>query len=80
MDVASLPDTLDFVGNPDAAIFIRQAQVRYTHGNFAFAVENPESTLTHFFGGARITTDDNATPDFTASFSLQTDMGFVKVA
>ena len=80
MDVASLPDTLDFVGNPDAAVFIRQAQVRYTQGNFAFAVENPESTVTPFGGGARITTDDNATPDFTASYSLKTDWGFVKVA
>lgn len=80
MDLASLPDTLDFVGNPDAAIFIRQAQVRYTHGNFAFAIENPESTITPFGGGARITTDANATPDFTASYNLKTDWGVVKVA
>ena len=80
MDVASLPDTLDFVGNPDAAIFIRQAQVRYTHGNFAVAVENPESTVTPFGGGARITTDDNTTPDVTASYSMKTDWGFFKVA
>jgi hypothetical protein len=88
MDLASLPDTLDFVGNPDAAIFIRQAQVRYTQGNFAFAIENPESTITPFSGGAgegasrvtRFTTDDNSTPDFTASYSLKNDWGFVKVA
>lgn len=80
MDLASLPDTLDFVGNPDAAIFIRQAQVRYTHGNFAFSVENPESTITPFGGGARMTTEDNATPDFTASYNLKTDWGVVKVA
>jgi hypothetical protein len=80
MDLASLPDTLDFVGNAEAAIFIRQAQVRYTQGNFAFAVENPESTVTPFGGGGRITTDDNATPDFTASYNLKTDWGVVKVA
>lgn len=80
MDLASLPDTLDFVGNPDAAIFIRQAQVRYTHGNFAFAIENPESTVTPFGGGPRITTDDNSTPDFTASYNLKTGWGVVKVA
>lgn len=80
MDLASLPDTLDFVGNPDAAIFIRQPQVRYTSGNFAIAIENPESTVTPFRGGARITTDDNATPDVTASYSLKTGWGFLKVA
>ncbi len=80
MDLASLPDTLDFVGNPDAAIFIRQAQVRYTNGNFAIAVENPESTITPFGGGARITTDANATPDITASYTKKTDWGVFKVA
>lgn len=80
MDLASLPDTLDFVGNPDAAIFIRQPQVRYTNGNFALALENPESTVTPFGGGARITTDDNSTPDFTASYNLKTGWGVVKIA
>lgn len=80
MDVASLPDTLDFVGNPDAAVFIRQAQVRYTQGNFSFSVENPESTITPYRAGGRITTDDNAMPDFTASYNLKTDWGVVKVA
>lgn len=80
MDLASLPDTLDFVGNPDAAIFIRQAQVRYTQGNFAFSIENPESTITPYRAAGRITTDDNAMPDFTASYSVKTDWGVVKVA
>ncbi|QBL09493.1 porin [Rheinheimera sp. D18] len=88
MDVASLPDTLDFVGNPDAAVFIRQAQVRYTQGNFSVAVENPESTITPFGGAVgegaarttRFTTDDNTTPDFTVSYNLKTDWGVVKVA
>ena len=80
MDLASLPDTLDFVGNPDAAIFIRQAQVRYSKGNFAIAIENPESTVTPFGGGGRITTDDNATPDLTASYNLKTGWGVIRVS
>ncbi|CAM3844894.1 DcaP family trimeric outer membrane transporter [Rheinheimera salexigens] len=80
MDLASLPETLDFVGNPDASIFIRQAQVRYTQGDFSVAVENPESTVTPFGGGGRITTDDNAMPDLTASYNLKTDWGVVKIA
>lgn len=75
MDIQSLPDTLDFVGNTDAAIFVRQAQVRYTHGNFSVAVENPESTVTPFGGGARITTDANETPDLTLGYSVKTDFG-----
>ncbi|WP_423186556.1 DcaP family trimeric outer membrane transporter [Alishewanella sp. d11] len=72
MDLQSLPDTLDFVGNADAAIFIRQAQVRYTNGNFSIAVENPESTVGRFGSGSRITTDDNATPDLTFGYNFKT--------
>lgn len=73
MDLQSLPDTLDFVGNADAAVFIRQAQVRYTSGNFSIALENPESTITPFGGGARITTDDNALPDLTLGYNFKTE-------
>lgn len=73
MDLQSLPDTLDFVGNADAAVFIRQAQVRYTSGNFSIALENPESTVGQFGTGARITTDDNATPDLTVGYNFKTE-------
>ncbi len=79
MDVQSLPDTLDFVGNTDAAIFVRQAQVRYTAGNFSIALENPESTVTPFGGGTRITTDDNKTPDLTLGYTLKTDLGSFRI-
>jgi hypothetical protein len=71
MDLQSLPDTLDFVGNADAAVFIRQAQIRYTTGNFSVALENPESTVGQFGTGARITTDDNATPDVTFGYNFK---------
>ena len=37
--------TNSYIGpNTDFGIFVRQAQVRYTTGNFQFAVENPETT------------------------------------
>jgi hypothetical protein len=71
MDLQSLPDTLAFVGNADAAVFIRQAQIRYTTGNFSVALENPESTVGQFGTGARITTDDNATPDVTFGYNFK---------
>lgn len=73
MDLQSLPDTLDFVGNADAAVFIRQAQVRYTSGNFSIALENPESTVTKFETTTRFTTDDNATPDLTVGYNFKTE-------
>lgn len=69
MDTAVLPDSLDFIGNTDGAVFVRQAQIRYTRGAFQFALENPQTTVTPFAGGARIVTDDNAMPDLVARFN-----------
>ncbi len=66
MDVGALPETLDFIGNTDATIFVRQAQIRYTSGNFQFAVENPETTVAGV--GA---TDDNALPDIVGRYNLK---------
>ncbi|WP_445766487.1 DcaP family trimeric outer membrane transporter [Rheinheimera sp.] len=75
MDLNGFPDTLDFIGNTDAMVFGRQAQIRYTSGNFQVAIENPETTVTPFGGGPRITTDDNATPDLVFKYGQKTDWG-----
>lgn len=75
MDVNALPDTLDFIGTTDGSVFARQAQVRYTHGNWQFSVENPETTVTPTNGGARIVTDDNTVPDFVARYNLTQSWG-----
>ncbi|HAT41400.1 MAG TPA: porin [Rheinheimera sp.] len=75
MDVNALPDTLDFIGTTDGTVFARQAQVRYTTGNWQFAVENPETTVTPTNGGTRIVTDDNTVPDFVARYNLTQSWG-----
>lgn len=75
MDVNSLPDTLDFIGTTDGTVFARQAQVRYTTGNWQFALENPETTVTPTNGGARIVTDDNRVPDLVGRYNLTQPWG-----
>lgn len=80
MDVNSLPDSLDFIGNTDGAIFVRQAQVRYTAGNFQFSLENPETTVTPFGGGTRIVTDDNGMPDVVARYNAKGDWGTFSIS
>ncbi|WP_075187085.1 DcaP family trimeric outer membrane transporter [Teredinibacter haidensis] len=72
-NVGALPETVDFIGNTDFGIFVRQAQVRYTAGNFQFSVENPETTITPFGGGTRIVTDQNALPDFVGRYNYSSD-------
>ena len=80
MDVSSLPESLDFIGNTDGTIFVRQAQVRYTNGNFQFGIENPQTTLTPFGGGARIVTEDSGIPDLVARYNFKGDWGSLSVS
>ena len=80
MDVGSLPESLDFIGTTDGITFARQVMVRYTNGGLQLALENPESTITPFGGGSRITSDDSSVPDFVAAYTSKYDWGYVKVA
>ncbi len=80
-DVAALPDSVDFIGPTEGSIFVRQAQVRYTKGAWSFSAENPETTVTPYRNiGARISSDDNLMPDFTARWQKKGDWGHISVA
>ncbi|NKF52443.1 porin [Shewanella sp. WXL01] len=71
----ALPENLDFVGAADGAVFVRQSMIRYTNGNWQFAVENPETTVTPNGGGTRITSGSGIVPDVVARYNLKTDSG-----
>ena len=82
-NTSTLPDYLDFVG-PVGTTFGRQAQIRYSvptgNGNWAFSLENPETTLTPFGGGAPIDADDSRYPDLVLRRDWSGDWGNVSVA
>lgn len=80
MDVATLPETLDFVGPADSTTFGRQVMIRYSYNNFDIALENPETTVTPFGGGARIVSDDNLLPDLAARYTHKGDFGHIQIA
>ncbi|MES2673317.1 MAG: DcaP family trimeric outer membrane transporter [Pseudomonadota bacterium] len=69
-NISTLPDTVDFIGNTDGGIFVRQAQIRYTYDNWQFSLENPETTITPYSGGARIVADQNPLPDLVSRYNL----------
>lgn len=75
MDVAALPDAVDFIGPTDGVIFVRQAQVRYTNGGFSVALENPETTYFQNGGGALTQSDRGALPDLTLRYGWKGDWG-----
>ena len=74
-NVGALAENLDFIGPAEGTIFIRQPLIRVSIGAFDLAVENPETTVTPFGGGARIVTDDNVIPDFVGRFNVKIGEG-----
>ena len=79
-NVGALPENLDFVGPAESSLFGRQAMIRYSTGNWQFALENPETTITPYGGGGRIVADDNRAPDMVARYNLKGDWGSFTVA
>ena len=77
-NVGTLPENLDFVG-PVGTIFERQPQIRYSPGNWDFALENPESTV---YDNADDATsyDDNRMPDMVARYNIPVDAGSLSIA
>lgn len=43
MNVAALPEAVDFIGPSEGTVFVRQAVARYDMGDFQFALENSET-------------------------------------
>ncbi|WP_404416904.1 DcaP family trimeric outer membrane transporter [Brevundimonas vesicularis] len=79
-NTAVLPESADFIGAAEGTVFARQVQVRYTRGSFSVSVENPETTVTPFGGGARIVADDSTLPDFTARYAVSKPWGDFQIA
>lgn len=79
-NTAVLPESADFIGAAEGTVFVRQVQVRYTRGPLSVSVENPETTVTPFGGGARILSNVNTTPDLTARYAVSRPWGDVQFA
>lgn len=74
-NLAAVPENLDFVGPTESAVFGRQVVIKYTNGPWQVALENPETTITPYGGGPRITTDDNTVPDAVLRYNMKGDWG-----
>lgn len=75
---SALPERLDFIGPTEGTVFERQPLIRYKHGIFTFALENPETTAT--FGTASAEADDDVAPDFVARVDKKTKFGTLSLA
>ena len=80
-DVGALPDLLDFVG-PVGTTLVRQAQVRYSPGQWDISLENPSSTLydTNDLIGNPTTLDDNRYPDLIVRYRVPLESASLSIA
>jgi len=78
MDVATLPESVDFIGPTGSTSFGRESMIRYTQGGFAIALENPDTTVTPL-GGGRIDADDNSIPELAARYTWKGDWGHLQI-
>ena len=74
-NTSAIPESASFLALPDGMVFVRQAQIRYTNGNWMFAVENPNTTSLNFGS-----VDDNVLPDFIARYNYSGDFGNISFA
>lgn len=72
VNTSALAEAADFGGTLNASAFIRQGQIRYTHGNLQVSVENPESD--------RGDPSQDSVPDFIAKYTFKGDWGNVSIA
>jgi len=80
MDISAFPETVDFVGPIDSAIFARQTQVRYKRGGFIISLENPETTLTETATEAQSSSDRGAWPNLIVRYGWKGAWGTFGVA
>jgi hypothetical protein len=81
MDVAALPEALDFVGPAESTTFIRQSMIRYTTGNLELAVENPQTFVADPGDVGGNERDRSTAPDMIARYTFKLDGGsYVKLA
>jgi hypothetical protein len=78
--IVVVPDEIDFAGALDGLVFIRQPQLRYKAGNWWFAVENPETTITEYRESSSVVTDSEIFPDIIARRNFSGDWGNWSVA
>jgi hypothetical protein len=78
-NTSAIPESASFLVLSDGMVFIRQPQARFTSGNWQFAVENPNATITPV-GGGRVEADSNTLPDLVARYDFKGDFGNVSLA
>lgn len=69
-NLAATPEGVDYIGPVDGMVFVRQVQLRYSHGPWQLALENPQTTVAANGTAAFANTDDNTLPDAVVRYNF----------
>jgi hypothetical protein len=75
-----IPDDLDFTGAAEGIVFTRQPQIRYTHKQWQFSLENPETIVTPNSGGPGQVTESGRLPDAVVRYDFPVKWGSLGLA
>ncbi len=82
--IVTLPNDLDFVGAAEGVVFQRQPQIRYTlkgeNGNWQFALENPQYTVTDAPNGYSRNVVSGGIPDAVVRKNFKPGWGSFSIA
>lgn len=84
-NVATLPESTDYIGPTEGIVFARQALVRYSYPlskttTLHVAVENPETASANLGSPTLIENDDDSVPDFIVRLNHSFATGEISVA
>ncbi len=83
-DTSAIPESASFLALSDGMVFVRQPQIRYTNGNWQFALENGNTSLTAWNpdteSSENVEADSNRFPDLIARYNFKGDYGKFSVA
>ena len=84
-NTSAIPESASFFTLAEGQIFIRQPQVRYTKGNFQFALENANATIIPASGTSQgnplgVVADSNLVPDAVARYNLKGAFGNISLS
>ena len=79
MDTAALAESVDFLAAPEGIVFIRQAMVRYSRGDFQVALENPQSFVSDGTATGSTSGDVGVVPDLTGNYKFKLGGGHIRL-
>lgn len=78
--IVMVPEELDFIGASEGVVFVRQPLVRFSKGNWAFSLENPETTVKHAESPGISISNEFTLPDLTARRNFKGNWGSWSIA